>query len=401
MSGGERVGGPVRLGQLEPFSDRWGRTSRGSNRYRTARRPAQPLQSGACPLIAPTDQLWPAAAVDEQVHQPPATTQPGIGGVDDRQRVTELALCASRELHVIGLLQLPAGQHNPHRFSVPSGDVVRRQALGEHEVEAENMIEGTAVEHRLDRQQLHDAAVDVQVTAHLDSFDERRQRDRDPHHASERNIRRRMRAEILDQSEIGVVDDRLQRDRKLADGEAAEPTVEQALDRLALHHAREPAQRGQHEARKTQPLRIQVAITATAAPPPPDTTTATRFPTIARAGRLRNGGKTSLEGWRRRSISGSGSRARRACRSNSRSTELRNRCPTRSRRSNPCLATTHAGDADTPERLARFDTQGQRVLSVYINLDPSRFPTPHATTASGWATTVRSPRSCAGKVTAI
>ncbi|HYB30959.1 MAG TPA: Vms1/Ankzf1 family peptidyl-tRNA hydrolase [Solirubrobacteraceae bacterium] len=40
------------------------------------------------------------------------------------------------------------------------------------------------------------------------------------------------------------------------------------------------------------------------------------------------------------------------------------------------LATRHAGDTDTLERLARFDTHGQPVLSVYINLDPSRFPTP-------------------------
>ena len=85
------------------------------------------------------------------------------------------------------------------------------------------MIEGTVVKHRLDWQQLHDATVDVQMTAHLDRFDERRQRDRDPHDASERNLRRRMRAEILNQPEIGVVDDRRQRDRKLTDGEAAEP----------------------------------------------------------------------------------------------------------------------------------------------------------------------------------
>jgi len=40
------------------------------------------------------------------------------------------------------------------------------------------------------------------------------------------------------------------------------------------------------------------------------------------------------------------------------------------------FATTHAGDADTLERLARFDAQGQPVLSVYIDLDPTRFPTP-------------------------
>lgn len=40
------------------------------------------------------------------------------------------------------------------------------------------------------------------------------------------------------------------------------------------------------------------------------------------------------------------------------------------------LAMTHAGDAATLERLARFDTQHEPVLSVYIDLDPSRFPTP-------------------------
>ena len=54
----------------------------------------------------------------------------------------------------------------------------------------------------------------------------------------------------------------------------------------------------------------------------------------------------------------------------------------RSRLDMKTLATTHAGDADTLERLARFDNQGQPVLRVYMNLDPSRFPTPHATTAS-------------------
>lgn len=40
------------------------------------------------------------------------------------------------------------------------------------------------------------------------------------------------------------------------------------------------------------------------------------------------------------------------------------------------LGTKHAADADTLERLARFDTHGQPVLSVYIDLEPSRFPTP-------------------------
>jgi peptide chain release factor subunit 1 len=40
------------------------------------------------------------------------------------------------------------------------------------------------------------------------------------------------------------------------------------------------------------------------------------------------------------------------------------------------LATIHVGDADTLERLARLDTHGQPVLSVYIDLEPSRFPTP-------------------------
>jgi len=37
-----------------------------------------------------------------------------------------------------------------------------------------------------------------------------------------------------------VVEHRL--DRKLADGEDAAPIIEQALHRLALHRAREPAQ---------------------------------------------------------------------------------------------------------------------------------------------------------------
>ena len=40
------------------------------------------------------------------------------------------------------------------------------------------------------------------------------------------------------------------------------------------------------------------------------------------------------------------------------------------------LGTKHAADADTLERLARSDTHGQPVLSLYINLEPSRFPTP-------------------------
>lgn len=40
------------------------------------------------------------------------------------------------------------------------------------------------------------------------------------------------------------------------------------------------------------------------------------------------------------------------------------------------LIKTHAGDANTVERLARLDTHGQPVLSLYIDLDPSRFPTP-------------------------
>ena len=98
--------------------------------YRTARLAAQPSQSDGRALIPGAHELRPAAAIDEQVHQPAATAQPGIGGVDDRQRVAELALRASRELDVIGLLQLTAGQHDPHRLSVPSGDVVRLRPSG-------------------------------------------------------------------------------------------------------------------------------------------------------------------------------------------------------------------------------------------------------------------------------
>ena len=45
------------------------------------------------------------------------------------------------------------------------------------------------------------------------------------------------------------------------------------------------------------------------------------------------------------------------------------------------FATTHAGDADTLERLARLDAHGQPVLSVYIDLDPSQFPTPETRAA--------------------
>jgi peptide chain release factor subunit 1 len=41
----------------------------------------------------------------------------------------------------------------------------------------------------------------------------------------------------------------------------------------------------------------------------------------------------------------------------------------------PTTAAESAG-ADTLERLARLDWHGHRVLSVYIDLDPSRFPTP-------------------------
>ena len=40
------------------------------------------------------------------------------------------------------------------------------------------------------------------------------------------------------------------------------------------------------------------------------------------------------------------------------------------------LGTKHAADADTLERLARFDTHGQPVLSRYIDLEPSQLPTP-------------------------
>ncbi len=45
------------------------------------------------------------------------------------------------------------------------------------------------------------------------------------------------------------------------------------------------------------------------------------------------------------------------------------------------LATTHAADTDTLGRLARLDTHGQPVLSVYINLEPTRFPIPDTRTA--------------------
>ena len=38
--------------------------------------------------------------------------------------------------------------------------------------------------------------------------------------------------------------------------------------------------------------------------------------------------------------------------------------------------TVEAIGADTLERLSRLDARGHPVLSVYIDLDPSRFPTP-------------------------
>ncbi len=38
--------------------------------------------------------------------------------------------------------------------------------------------------------------------------------------------------------------------------------------------------------------------------------------------------------------------------------------------------TVAALDADTLERLSRLDARGRPVLSVYLDLDPGRFPTP-------------------------
>jgi peptide subunit release factor 1 (eRF1) len=40
------------------------------------------------------------------------------------------------------------------------------------------------------------------------------------------------------------------------------------------------------------------------------------------------------------------------------------------------LGTKHAADADALERLARFDIHGEPVLSLCIDVEPSRFPTP-------------------------
>ena len=48
-------------------------------------------------------------------------------------------------------------------------------------------------------------------------------------------------------------------------------------------------------------------------------------------------------------------------------------------------ATSETLASDTLERLARLDTRGHPVLSVYVDLDPTRFPTPAARDAQlGW-----------------
>src|SRR5579884_2619146 len=114
-------------------------------------------------LIAGADQLGPAAAVEEQVIQPRAAAQARVGGVDDRERVAELALGPAGELDVVGLLELAAGAHDPHRLLLPAGDVVGLEPLREHEVDPEYVVERAILDRRLGREQLDQPAVDVQV----------------------------------------------------------------------------------------------------------------------------------------------------------------------------------------------------------------------------------------------
>jgi hypothetical protein len=59
-----------------------------------------------------------------------------------------------------------------------------------------------------------------------------------------------MGAEVLNQSQVGVVYDRCQRDQELGRGETGEALVEQPLHRLAVHRACEAAQRREREPRE-------------------------------------------------------------------------------------------------------------------------------------------------------
>ena len=84
------------------------------------------------------------------------------------------------------------------------------------------------------------------------------------HELADRELGRLAGAEVLDASEVHVVDDRLQRDRRLADTHVAHSEVEQVLDRLALREAAEPAQRRQREPRQLQPLDVEIVLRAPA-----------------------------------------------------------------------------------------------------------------------------------------
>src|ERR1019366_4097555 len=221
---------------------------------------SQRVQRARRRRVALAGQRWALTAIDEQVIEGDATQERGIDRVNQGEALAELAPSSLCHLEVVALLQLAAGLQNSQAALVPASDVLRLEARRQHEVQPEDMIEPAVLKDRLRWEQLDDPAVHVEVTTDRYRLDEERQRHRYAHQLADRQLGRVLGAEVLDTTEVHVVDNRGDREAGVADAHAPQPLVEQMLERLALHQPREPLQGAQREAGNPRPLDVEVAL---------------------------------------------------------------------------------------------------------------------------------------------
>src|ERR1700742_172537 len=159
-------------------------------------------------VVTTAHQIWPAAAVQEQVVE----AEPGDlvegDGLDQRELVAEQAARAAREFEVAGAAELAAGGGGARAALVPAGDVLALEAGRQQHVQTEDVVEPGA-DQRFGREGVDDAAIDVEISLYAHRLDEKRECDGYADELTEHQVWCIGRSEVLDKPFVQVVDDRV------------------------------------------------------------------------------------------------------------------------------------------------------------------------------------------------
>src|SRR5512140_863724 len=142
------------------------------------------------------------------------------------------------QLHLLTRADLAADTQDTEWLSIPSGRVLAGEPAGIEAVDRNRSVHGRLdVEHRVDGEDVHDAAVAPRPAVQGDRLDEQRKGYRHPDGTGHRQVRIGPRAEVVDEVVLDVPDRRVGRSRQFAERAVAEVMPVEGLQLVAAQQA--------------------------------------------------------------------------------------------------------------------------------------------------------------------